>query len=118
MLCVTRYALRVTRQSMNNELDTFINELIKQAGLDNMPEDFKDEYRDKLAQEAQKRLGVASMALLTMEQIEELNGIIEKEAEPAEAIKVFLTAHIPDYTVKMAEALKEFGREVLEAAGK
>ena len=103
---------------MNNELDIFISELIKQACLDKMPQDFLEEYKEKLAVEAQKRLGVASMALLSMDEVTELNEIIAKQSEPAEAIKDYLLGHIPDYQNKMAEALREFGGEVLRAAGK
>lgn len=103
---------------MNNELDIFINELIKQAGLDSMPAEYLQEYKEKLAIEAQKRLGVASMAALSPEQVAELNEIIAREAEPAMAIKDYLIANIDDYKGKMTEALKEFGREVLVAAGK
>ena len=94
----------------------FIDLLIKQAGLDKMPTEFLGEYREKLAAEAQKRVGLAAMAELSADQIEEFNKLSVKTNNDPQAINDYLVSHIADFEVKMSEALKQFGDEVLASA--
>ncbi len=103
---------------MTDYLLKFIEEIIKKAGLDSMPADFLEEYKEKLAQEAQKRLGIESMALLSPEEAEELGKLMEKSDNDAKAINDYLVSHIDNYQEKMAAALKKFGDEVIESAEK
>ncbi|MCK4554079.1 hypothetical protein KAU19_03890 [Candidatus Parcubacteria bacterium] len=81
-----------------------------------MPADFLDEYTDKLAMEAQKRLGLAAIKELDERKIKEFNKI--KENNGAEAINEFLSANIENFEDKMTVALSEFGKGVIESAKK
>ena len=103
---------------MENNMQQFIDEIMKQSGLKDMPKDFIDEYKEKMTQEAQKRLGLISMKELSAEEIEELNKIIEESSNDPEKITDYLTGHIENYQEKMTEALKEFGHEVIASAKK
>lgn len=103
---------------MNNNIEGFITEVVKQAGLDKMPEDFLLEYKEKLAIEAQKRLGLSAMEALPDEKIEEFTELTEKNPEDYEKINAFLMDNISDFDEKMAIALRDFGFEMVESAKK
>jgi predicted Zn-dependent protease len=103
---------------MEDNMRKFIEEIIKRAGLDGMPADFLDEYAEKLAEEAQKRIGVESMALLTPEQTEELGKLMEQSHNDPKPINDYLVSRIEHYQEKMAAVLKQFGDEVIESAKK
>ena len=97
-------------------IQKFIYQIIKEAELDKMPKDFLDEYTDKLAMEAQKRLGLVAIKELDSDQIKEFNKI--KENSGTEAINEFLFANIENFEDKITMALQEFGQEVIDSAKK
>lgn len=99
----------------NNYIEQFITRVIKEAGLDKMPKDFLDEYARKLSEEAKKRLGVAVMKELDESEIEQLNKIMGKAGSEDE-VNNFLASRVENFGEKMAAALEEFGREVIEKA--
>lgn len=103
---------------MNNNLQDFIEVLIKQTGLDKMPVEFLDEYKNRLQIEAEKRLGLAAMAELSTKQIEEFNKLAAKTENDPAKINDYLASHIDNFESKMTEALKQFGQEVIVAAKK
>lgn len=103
---------------MKNNLKDFIASIIKEASLDNMPQNFIEEYTERLTFEAQKRLGLVSMKELDEPKHEELNKIIEESNNEPQKINDFLVANIENFEEKMTIALEEFGKEVLEAAKK
>lgn len=103
---------------MQNYLQKFVEEIIKEAGLDGMPSDFLSEYTAKLAEETQKRLGLVSMAELSPKEVEELSGIMEKTKNDPAAINDYLVSRVDNYEEKMVKALKEFGEEVIASARK
>lgn len=103
---------------MNNNIEEFVSEIIKQAGFDGMPEDFLAEYKEKVAIEAQKRLGMSAMEALPDDKIEEFSELAEKSPNDLEKINTFLTENIPDFEEKMAKALRDFGTEMIESAKK
>ena len=103
---------------MKNDIQRFIKEIIKKAELDKMPQDFLDEYNEKLTMEAQKRLGLASVSELKPEEIEEFTKLIEESNNDSEKINEYLTFHIENFEEKMAKALAEFGNEIIKNAEK
>ncbi|MBU4601138.1 DUF5663 domain-containing protein [Candidatus Parcubacteria bacterium] len=102
--------------NQENYMEKFINQIIKEAGIDKMPKDFVDEYADKLTTEAQKRLGLAAIKELDEGKIKEFNKI--EESHDAKAINEFLSANIENFEEKMTVALNEFGKKVIESAKK
>ncbi|MFA6534017.1 MAG: DUF5663 domain-containing protein [Patescibacteria group bacterium] len=101
----------------NQEILGFIDDLIKQAGLDQVPEDFKVRYRDQLAAEAQKRLGLEMMKHLDAAGLDEFAALTEENAKPA-AMQVFLAKAVPNYAALAQEAMKAFAGEFLAGAEK
>lgn len=99
----------------NNYIEQFIAQVIKEAGLDKMPKDFLDEYARKLSEEAKKRLGIAAMKELDENEVEQLNKIVGKAGSEGK-VNDFLASRVENFEEKMAVALEEFGREVIEKA--
>lgn len=106
----------------NNNIEEFIDLIIKQSGFDKMPADFLDEYKERLGMEAKKRLGLMAMKELDNKEIMEVNKLMEnaeKQEEPDyAALNDYFAAHIDNFQEKMTIALEEFGREVIESAKK
>lgn len=102
----------------NNNIGKFIDEVIIKAGYDKMPEDFLSEYKEKLTEEAHKRLGITAIEALPEDKTEEFSKLAEENPNDFDAINKYLKENITDFDQKMAEALSEFGREVVESAEK
>ncbi len=103
---------------MNNDIKQFVEKIIREAGLDNMPEEFKEEYREKMILEAEKRMGIGTLKHLNESQAKELAKIVEKNSNNPDKINDFLEKNIKNYKELMVEALKEFAQEVISAAQK
>ncbi len=100
-------------------LQVFIPAIIKEAGLDNVPEDFKREYEEKLAFEAQNRLGAIAMGELSPEDMDKFMRMAEeKENITPDEMFLFFKEHIDDFAEKMADGLKEFALEFINDAKK
>lgn len=96
-------------------IQQFVEGLIKEAGLENMPERFKNEYNEKLGLEAQKRIGAAAIKELDEKALDEFSKLAEKDATP-EKIEEFFKNNIPDFEAKIQAALQEFAVEFIESA--
>lgn len=98
-------------------ISDFVAELIKKAGLDNVPQNFYDEYSEKIKAEAQKRLGIIALRELTPEAVDKFGELIGRDAKPEELAEFFYN-NIPDYEKKTADTLKQFADEFLASAAK
>jgi hypothetical protein len=99
-----------------DKLQEFIQKVMEEAGLSDMPETFLDEYRERLVVEAQKRLSIVSLAALSEEERLELEKLIKETKSDAEAINSYLSSHIDDYQGLMTRSLEEFAQEVIASA--
>jgi len=98
-------------------ITTFVAELLKKSGLEDVPKSFYDEYSQKIGMEAQKRLGMIAMRELTPEAVDEFGKLMSNEAD-SKTLAEFFKKNIPDYEKKVEEALKEFADEFLVSAAK
>lgn len=102
---------------MEDIIQNFVLDLLKQAGLDNMPEEFKKEYIEKLAIEAERRLGVMAMEELDAKGLEEFENFMSTHDAPkTEEFLEFFNNHIPDFTAKTSQTLQDFAQEFLSSA--
>jgi len=103
---------------MNNDIKQFVEKIIEEAGLSNMPEEFKEEYKQKMVLEAEKRMGVVTLKHLNESQAKELAQITENNPDDIDKVNDFLEKSIENYKEIMTEALREFAQDVISAAQK
>lgn len=102
---------------MEDVIQNFVLDLLKQAGIDQMPEDFKKEYTEKLAVEAERRLGVMAMEELDAKGLEEFEAFMSTNNAPkSEDFLEFFNSHITNFNVKSNKTLQEFAQEFLNSA--
>jgi hypothetical protein len=102
---------------MEDMIQNFILDLLKNAGLDNMPEEFKKEYTEKLAVEAERRLGVMAMEELDAKGLEDFEAFMTAQETPkSEDFLEFFSSHIVDFDTKANKTLLEFAQEFLASA--
>jgi len=104
---------------MENVIEQFIQGVIKKAGIDNMPEDFKKEYTEKLAIETQRRLGIVAIQELDEKGIKDFEEFMGKNESPKpDEVLDFFNTRIPDFSIKIAKTLEQFGNEFVQGAAK
>lgn len=105
--------------TMNNIMDQYVNQIMQQAGIANLPEDFKKDYVAKLSAEAQRRLGIMAMGEMDEQGLKDFEQLMEenKEQNP-QALMEFFKARIPDFENKVTVALKQFAEEFVDGAAK
>lgn len=96
-------------------IQQFVEGLIKEAGLEKMPESFKKEYYEKLGLEVQRRIGAIAIKELTAEAMDEFTKLVEKNPSPAK-LEEFFKNNISDYEAKIQAALQEFAAEFIASA--
>lgn len=102
---------------MTDAIQQFIEEMLKKAGVDKVPEDFKKDYVEKLSAEAQRRLGIMALAALDEKALKDFEKLTaKKEAPKQKELLAFFEAHIPDFPKKVAETLKKFAEEFIQSA--
>lgn len=110
--------LNVNHNFMNNDfIQSYIEAIIKKAGVDNMPDDFKKEYTEKLKVEAEKRLGLMAMGELDEQGLAEFEKFMQDNKKPNSGQMLdFFVAKIPDFENKVKQALEEFADEFIKGA--
>jgi uncharacterized protein YdiU (UPF0061 family) len=102
---------------MENVIENFIKEMIKKAGIDNMPEDFKKEYTEKLGVEVQQRLGIMALQELDENGLKEFETLMKGEEEPdPQKLLDFFQGKIPHFNEKYSQTLKQFAEEFISGA--
>lgn len=96
----------------------FANELLKKAGIDNLPEEFKKQQLEQLAFEAQRRLALVAQKEMSAEALDQYFTMVEKDKAKPERLLEFFKANVDNFEAKMQEALREFGDEFLGGAAK
>lgn len=104
---------------MENVIQQFIQDVIKKAGIDTMPEDFKKEYTEKLAAQAQQRLGVMALDELDEQGVKDFEKFMgENESPKSDEVLEFFNSKIPDFSDKVAKTLQQFGNEFVQGAAR
>ena len=93
---------------------TFLEEqilsVLEAGGLNNLSEENKEKFLPQLSAEAEYRLGLALMPLLSEEQGAEMVSLIDREAGPEELSK-FWEASVPNLKEVVAHTLADFAEE-------
>lgn len=88
-------------------LDQYIDNLLLERGVTGLDKPVMDEMRNDLMTRLGARLNAEMVALLPMDKIEELNDLLDADAEP-DVVKTFFTSNIPDYQNVFARTLIDF----------
>ena len=100
-------------------IDQFIDELIKQAQLDNLPADFQAQFRQSLAEQIDRRIGLIVMENLDEAGLAQFAQLMENESKPdLTKIEAMFADKIPDLSGKIQQGLIELAAEFVSAAQK
>lgn len=92
---------------MEPTLDQFIDNLLLERGVTGLEAGVMEEMRNDLMTRLGARLNAEMVALLAMDKIEELNELLDGDAEP-DVVKTFFTTNVPDYQNVFARTLIDF----------
>ena len=98
------------------QLNTFFDDIIAQAHLSSLPDTFKDEYKDRLSTEIQKRIGIMALNNLEEKDAEEFSALVAKSQTTQEDVMNFLRTRIPNLQDRITEVLTQFQREFVKSA--
>jgi hypothetical protein len=101
---------------MANEIQEFMDELLAQANLTNLPPAFRERFVDQLEQELTQRLGLIAMDALPENQWEGFDQALA--TEDAKVVYQFLNSHIPDLKKRLLKACEDFAKDFLGKTGK
>lgn len=103
------------KQVINN----FLDQTIKKAGYDKVPQGFLDNYKKKLEELLMQKIGLEITKLLDKKAqddlVEFLKSFGKEPPKPDEVFK-FYNSRIPDFTEKIKGIMKEFQKEYVERA--
>ena len=96
-------------------IQKFIQDIVSKAGLDSMPDDFKKEYADKLAAEAERRLGIMALGELDEASIKDFEKFMaDKKSPKPEELMEFFNSRITGFADKVNQTLEQFAKEYIE----
>lgn len=95
----------------------FIEKLMAEAGLNDLPAEYRREYEAKLREQVDQRIGLIAMNSLDEQGVKDFSDLI-KNKQDSEAIKRFFTSRIPDFGEKVRVGLAEFAQEFIAAVKK
>jgi len=95
----------------------FIDKLMAEAGLDNLPEDYRQEYENKLRQQVDQRIGLIAMGALDEQGMKDFEKLADSRPD-SQALKDFFAKKIPNFGEKVRIGLAEFAQEFIAAAKK
>ena len=103
----------------NKDLDPQVvkitEDFIKKAGLDNMPEEIRMEYVEKIGAEIQRRIGLIAMDELDNESAKELSVMLEKDPKMSQkSMTNFFKEKIENFDEKIKTRLEDFLKEYLD----
>lgn len=84
--------------------------LVKELGLDSLPEEKKNALVSQMADVVENRINLEVLSLLTEDQKKELDKVLDANGN----IAVFLKSKIPNFEILVAETIANFKKEVLE----
>lgn len=91
----------------------FVESLFEEAGLNSLPEAFRQEYVEKVAVQAQQRLGMVALRELDSAGLEQFAELVDAENVDQTKVLRFFESHVPDFQNKMKRALQDFATEFL-----
>ncbi len=100
---------------MEDVIQNFVDELVKKAGIDNMPEDLKNEQLEMLKAQVEQRLGIMAVSELDEAGVAAFEKFMADNKTPdPKAMMEFFNTHISDFEKKVEDTLIKFGQEFIQ----
>jgi len=100
-----------------NFIDSFTQDILVKAGLDDIPHDFKATYVKQLSYELRKRIGILAVTALDAESYLDFQKLVKDNPnQDLFCVIDFFQARLPNFHEIVAQALFEFEREIIEQA--
>ena len=93
-----------------------VDDLLKRAGLWDVSEETRNNFRMKLLGQITDRLGIVALKHLDGKALAEFEHLSKKEELTQEKIMDFYNRHIDNFPKVMTQALIDFGKEFLETS--
>ena len=93
-------------------LRTYIERLLDDNGFAAVKEDVRAQYIPQFVGEAQRRLGLAVLPLLDKNATDALSTLLDDPNVTQESIRVFWTAHVPNFESIVEKTLMDFAEEL------
>ena len=102
---------------MEELIQKYISQIMDDAKLSDMPEDFKADYIEKLQTEIERRLGITALKSMDESAVKKFNELITEDPNlPPEKIAEFYQEHIPNFSEVMNKTLEDFKQEFIKKA--
>lgn len=109
--------LKNKNNNMEDVIATYVAELLKKAGIESLPEDFKTDYVQKLTAEVQQRLGIMALTELDEDGLQKFEKIMRENETPDQKMLLeFFNSEITDFEAKVQKTLSQFSEEFLSTA--
>ncbi|MBI3119980.1 MAG: hypothetical protein HYZ08_00010 [Candidatus Kerfeldbacteria bacterium] len=99
---------------MKEQIVEFLEQLMEDAELHHLPQDFRARYLQQLRTLVEERVGILALKELHEEHVKEFREILEQE-EYHQALEQFLRERIPGFQDKLVGVLEEFREQFLES---
>ena len=92
-------------------LESFIHNVLDEAGFENLSEATRNQFVPMFVAEAERRLGLALLPLLTDKQASELADLANNDKTTAEDLANFWQQNVPNFQTVVEETLTAFAEE-------
>lgn len=96
-----------------NPIDIFINGLLASAKLEELPAEYKAEYRMRLAGQFLERLGLVALAALPQSDVARAQELTEKEDN--EGLMQLFQKNIPQFESLLQKTFTDFRQQFLDS---
>lgn len=93
-------------------LETYIQRILDENGFEALSEQARAQYVPQFVAEAQRRIGVAVLPMLTEESANALAAIVKDEHVNAEQLRSFWEQHVPDFENIVKQTMDAFAVEM------
>ena len=105
--------------AQNDLIQKIIDQIVIAANLGGLPEGEEKQFREKMAEQIYRRLGLIIMGNLDEKGLKVYQAMIKDNPQPNPVdFQNFLKKYLPDYETKIKQGMGEFIKEVVIAASK
>ena len=98
-------------------IDQFVDNLLKQAGMNNLPEDYQEVYKEKVKEQINRRISLMLMENLNDKSAKEISDLFSRpeSLDLAQSQEIF-AKYVPGLEEKVAAEMLAFAEDFVKAA--